>query len=370
MNVSVALATHNGEAWLREQLDSLAHQTMLPCELVVSDDQSSDRTLEIVEEFAASAPFPVKVIVNRTNLGFADNFLSALRHCKSDATAYCDQDDVWNPSKLERCIEAMGSASDVTLIHHDCEEVDHNLRSLGIILRPAGSPHRTNPAQSSVARISSMGCCMVIRSNVVDALLAYWPEAHLRYVRSSGSRGALGHDLASLHLASILGRVLYLPDVLVLHRRHPRNTWSNNLFPVQQGAEGRFAEKIAAIEESARLRAVTASLYQEMAQRAESRRDAVVACRLRRIASRDCGLAHFSARRAELYRTRSRRERLARFLNMMATGTYGSIARIVDRVRCALKDLAFALMGPRASCFLEAMRARLGQQSNPHEVVK
>jgi hypothetical protein len=370
MKISVALATHNGESWLREQLDSLTRQTLLPCELVVSDDHSSDHTLEIVEEFAASAPFPVKVIANRDHLGFADNFIRALRHCQGDATAYCDQDDVWNPSKLQRCVAAMDSAREITLIHHDCEEVDHRLRSLGIILRPTGSPLLSNSAQSSVVGISMLGCCMMIRRNVVDSLLAYWPEAHLRYVRSSGSRGALGHDLAALHLASILGRVLYLPEVLVLHRRHPGNTWSPNLFPAGQGPETRFAEKIAVLDETAHLRTVTASIYQEMSQRAEVRRDAVVADGLGRIASRDFRLAHFYARRAELYRTHSRRDRLSRFLSMLATGTYSGVSRMVDRVRSASKDLAFAMVGPRAPRMLEAMRDRLGLQFHPHEVVK
>jgi glycosyltransferase involved in cell wall biosynthesis len=60
MNVSIALATYNGARWLRDQLESLACQTLLPCEVVVSDDQSTDRTLEVVEQFSASAPFPVR----------------------------------------------------------------------------------------------------------------------------------------------------------------------------------------------------------------------------------------------------------------------------------------------------------------------
>lgn len=60
--VSVALATYNGERFLREQLDSLAEQTLLPAELVVSDDGSTDRTVAIVREFAGRAPFPVKLL--------------------------------------------------------------------------------------------------------------------------------------------------------------------------------------------------------------------------------------------------------------------------------------------------------------------
>ncbi len=81
MNISIALATYNGERWLREQLDSLARQTLLPCELVISDDQSSDDTLVVIREFAATSPFPVRVVRNDIRRGFADNFMNALRHC-------------------------------------------------------------------------------------------------------------------------------------------------------------------------------------------------------------------------------------------------------------------------------------------------
>jgi glycosyltransferase involved in cell wall biosynthesis len=81
MKVSIALATYNGDRWLREQFDSLARQTLLPGELVIRDDQSTDRTLEVVEQFASEAPFPIRVIRNDTRLGFADNFMRALRNC-------------------------------------------------------------------------------------------------------------------------------------------------------------------------------------------------------------------------------------------------------------------------------------------------
>jgi len=59
--VSVALASFNGALFIREQLDSLAAQILLPYELVVCDDCSSDKTVGIVEDFAKAAPFPVRI---------------------------------------------------------------------------------------------------------------------------------------------------------------------------------------------------------------------------------------------------------------------------------------------------------------------
>ena len=72
-NISVALCTYNGEQFLSRQLESIEQQTRTPDELVVCDDCSTDRTLEILQEFAVLAAFPVRITQN-DNLGFVANF--------------------------------------------------------------------------------------------------------------------------------------------------------------------------------------------------------------------------------------------------------------------------------------------------------
>ena len=68
------MCTYNGGRFLEEQLLSIAGQTRLPFELVVCDDHSTDATCKIVQAFAASAPFPVRLYVNERNLGSTKNF--------------------------------------------------------------------------------------------------------------------------------------------------------------------------------------------------------------------------------------------------------------------------------------------------------
>src|SRR5205823_8200339 len=121
-----ALATFNGERFLRQQLDSLAVQTLLPHELVISDDHSTDSTVAILEGFAGSSPFPVRINSNEERLGFADNFLAAAARCSGDLIAFCDQDDIWSGQKLERCVAAFGP--DVVLAVHNCTVTDSDLR--------------------------------------------------------------------------------------------------------------------------------------------------------------------------------------------------------------------------------------------------
>ena len=98
---SVAMCTYNGARFVAEQLESVAAQTRPPSELVVCDDRSTDGTARLVEQFAARAPFPVRLFVNERNLGSTANFGRAVTLAEGDLVALCDQDDVWRPEKLE-----------------------------------------------------------------------------------------------------------------------------------------------------------------------------------------------------------------------------------------------------------------------------
>src|SRR4051794_20922903 len=107
--VSVAMATFNGAKHIRDQLASLTQQTLIPAELVITDDRSTDETVSIVNDFARTAPFPVIIHSNSTRLGFRANFLKASALTSSALVAFCDQDDKWYPTKLK---EAVGIFSD------------------------------------------------------------------------------------------------------------------------------------------------------------------------------------------------------------------------------------------------------------------
>ena len=101
MRISIAMTTYNGSKYLKEQLDSFTKQTHLPDELVVTDDGSSDDTLEILENFAKKASFEVLIFRNNTNLGYAMNFGHAIGLCTGDLIFLSDQDDIWFPEKIE-----------------------------------------------------------------------------------------------------------------------------------------------------------------------------------------------------------------------------------------------------------------------------
>ena len=127
---SVAMCTYNGSRFLSAQLESIGSQTRVPDELVVCDDQSSDDTIRIVERFATSAAFPVRLEVNSHNLGSTKNFEKAIRLCESDLIALADQDDVWLPQKLQTLENEFRSQPSCGLVFSDAEVVDDDLRPL------------------------------------------------------------------------------------------------------------------------------------------------------------------------------------------------------------------------------------------------
>lgn len=99
--VSIAMATYNGERFLRIQLDSLLTQTYENFEIVVTDDGSTDGTQAILDEYAKKNP-RIKWQKSTRDRGFINNFSEAISLCKGEIIFLCDQDDIWYPEKLAK----------------------------------------------------------------------------------------------------------------------------------------------------------------------------------------------------------------------------------------------------------------------------
>jgi glycosyltransferase involved in cell wall biosynthesis len=127
--ISIAICTYNGEKYLREQLDSFAAQTRLPDEIVICDDCSQDTTRQILKDFAAQSAFPVNLHFNEQNLGFVKNFEKVINLCEGEIIVLSDQDDVWEPNKLE-VLERKFERAEIGLVYADATVVDENLNLL------------------------------------------------------------------------------------------------------------------------------------------------------------------------------------------------------------------------------------------------
>ena len=127
--VSVAIATYNGEKYIKEQLNSILCQSHKPDEIVISDGGSTDNTVELCREILSSSLVKSKILVSQERLSPAMNFQHALEACDKDYVLLSDQDDVWMPHKVERML-AIAQETDADLIFSNAEIVDSTMKTI------------------------------------------------------------------------------------------------------------------------------------------------------------------------------------------------------------------------------------------------
>ena len=197
--ISVCVTTYNGEKYILEQLRSILCQLGQEDEVVVSDDESTDKTLELVESLADPR---IRVLHSKAHY-FKWNFDNALRAARGNIIFLSDQDDKWLPGKVEQCVRAL---DEVDLVVHDSRVVDDNMQVLyPSFFRFYGSgPGLLKNALNN----TYFGSCMAFRRSVLEAALPF-PKTN-----------EIGHDIWLGLVAEMTGRVLFLDEPLLLYRRH------------------------------------------------------------------------------------------------------------------------------------------------------
>lgn len=209
--VSVAIATFNGETYLQQQLDSIASQTRYPLEVVICDDGSTDGTLSLLQAFAADAPFQVRVINNPQRLGYSANFMKAVSLCQGSLIAFCDQDDIWEATKIE-IVEAFFANSDFLVASHDFSVIFEDQRAS----IPSYFEHLERNGYSIAINIK--GCTLVFRRELIDSI--DWPP----------SMSGWSHDTWICAASTLVGIRGYIRNPLIRHRIHGANN-SGRLVP-------------------------------------------------------------------------------------------------------------------------------------------
>jgi glycosyltransferase involved in cell wall biosynthesis len=105
MKLSVAMCTYNGEKYIKEQLESILNQTVAVDEIVICDDGSKDKTIEIIGQIQLENPNKISLYKNPANLGSNKNFEKAISICTGDYIFLSDQDDIWKENKVEKIIQ-------------------------------------------------------------------------------------------------------------------------------------------------------------------------------------------------------------------------------------------------------------------------
>ncbi|MBC7590380.1 MAG: glycosyltransferase family 2 protein [Salinibacterium sp.] len=220
--ISVALCTHNGAKYIEAQLRSILAQSVLPIQIVVSDDASQDGTLSVVHGVLGTAQaeavgITVTVLNHVKNVGVTSNFERALLACTGDLVALCDQDDIWHLDRLESARRRFEDSPELLLLHSDARLVDRDGEALGYSLFDALDLTDEERAaitggrgfEALLKRNLITGATTMIRRTLVDRATPF-PKPWV-------------HDEWLGIVAAATGRIDLLPEQLIDYRQHGTN---------------------------------------------------------------------------------------------------------------------------------------------------
>lgn len=265
LSIWVVLPTYNGSAHLREQLDSIQRQVRLPDGLVASDDGSDDDSACILEDFAATAPFPVTVQRQPHNVGLLSNLESTLTLAltAADVIAFADQDDVWHPDKLAS-VEGAFADPTVLLWFSDAEFIDSAGRPYGTRLWQAMAVDAEADMNSAeqlgrfVVGETITGTAMAARTSLVRSAMPF-PRT------TTGAEHHFLHDGWLGLLAHLRGGIVLEGRPLTSYRQHENQFTGMSLLHSASAAPQARRKSVDAgplLDEADRLSAIEEHLRQ------------------------------------------------------------------------------------------------------------
>lgn len=219
MKISVAICTYNGEKYIKKQINSILSQTVLPDEIVLFDDCSTDNTVAIVKEMVGQTAIDLSVHINDVNQGCGTNFVNCYSNCTGDIIFSCDQDDMWISTKIEKMISYFENDSKLVLAFSNADLIDADDKKLGpTLLEQIGVPknfdidvnfYKNRLFGDTYGNFLVYGCCYAFRKDFFDKLLPF-PEKWY-------------FDSWIAICAPVYGNVKYINESLILYRQHGAN---------------------------------------------------------------------------------------------------------------------------------------------------
>lgn len=230
MKVSIVVATYNGEKFIEEQLNSFVNQTIMPDEIVISDDNSTDSTIAICNEFKNRTSVEVKIFNNEGYHGVTGNFENAAKNATGDIVFFSDQDDVWYENKIGETLKAFQNYPKCVGVFSNADCVDVNLNKLGATFNDSCWPEfkflpfkedmyllkSEKYLKSAIAGNILGGCCLAIKNHYLKEMFDFCPYTY--------------HDNWLSYCMLALGDAVAINKSLFAYRLHGNNTVGcNNL---------------------------------------------------------------------------------------------------------------------------------------------
>ncbi len=207
--ISVCMACYNGEAYIKEQIDTILSQLEAEDELLIIDDGSKDQTAQIIHSFSDER---IQYVKNEANLGVNRSFEKAIGLAKNDYLFMADQDDLWVEGRVDRMLEKLTSG--VMLVSGNSEAIDGkgqpSTYDLGTLKAEASEDHVGNVVRIFTGKAYYYGCAQAFRKELEKVILPF-PA----YIES--------HDLWIAMAANLLKSNCHLEEIVLKRRIHGKN---------------------------------------------------------------------------------------------------------------------------------------------------
>ncbi|MDD5065172.1 MAG: glycosyltransferase family 2 protein [Phycisphaerae bacterium] len=215
--VTVLMATYNGAHYIEEQLESILHQTYSPITLIISDDASEDKTLEIIQRYGQKDE-RISISHNEVRRGYVKNFENLLSENSGKYFAFADQDDIWELDKIAILMSAMlveeqKLPKTAVLVHSDSRMINSN----GKIILPSYAAFRgykfkdQKDVATMISRCGVMGNTILFNDELKKRVLPFHPDV-------------VHHDYWIAVINELFGTRVTLSQQLVSYRIHSKNT--------------------------------------------------------------------------------------------------------------------------------------------------
>lgn len=229
MTTSVCMGIYNGEKYIEEQLYSILHQTKQPDEVILCDDGSTDKTIEIIRKFIRQNQLEHnwKLYQNAENKGYPANFYYACSLCTMEIVFLADQDDIWAEKKLERMCAVLTENPDAKAVCCKFGLIDSDGGNIRTIMAPT---HNTGTGQLRKVTIDDVfykcewpGMVLAYRNEWYQKL---WDDldCSANIDNCNQITQEIPHDFLICARAAEENGFLQMDEELACHRRHDNNT--------------------------------------------------------------------------------------------------------------------------------------------------
>jgi glycosyltransferase involved in cell wall biosynthesis len=207
VNISVCLASFNGEKYIYAQIDSILHQLGINDELIICDDGSTDNTLKIINQFNDQR---IKLYKNRNHFNPIFNFESAIKFSTQEIIVLSDQDDVWVPNRIDIIKNHFNKTNSIkyNLLVMDAQGID----SENQVLYPSMLEYldARRGIIKNIKKNSYIGCCLAFSKDVKNLIIPFPNKIPM-------------HDVWIGIICDLYGSVYFDKRISLIYRRHGNN---------------------------------------------------------------------------------------------------------------------------------------------------